>query len=51
MRVYFVRHGQSIFNQIKRHQFSDTPLSDIGVQTTASPIEGIDVEIDATAIC
>lgn len=32
MKVYFVRHGQSIFNKEERHQFPDTPLSDEGLK-------------------
>lgn len=32
MKIYFVRHGQTTFNKEKRHQFSDTPLSDRGLK-------------------
>jgi len=32
MKLYLVRHGQSIGNLNKRHQHSDTPLSDLGRQ-------------------
>lgn len=31
MNVYFVRHGQSIFNKKPRHQYPDTPLSEEGI--------------------
>lgn len=32
MKLYLVRHGQSNGNLSKRHQHSDTPLSDLGRQ-------------------
>lgn len=32
MKVYFVRHGQSILNAEGKHQFPDTPLSELGLQ-------------------
>ena len=32
MKLYLVRHGQSNGNLSKRHQHSDTPLSDLGKQ-------------------
>jgi broad specificity phosphatase PhoE len=32
MKLYLVRHGQSNGNLNKRHQHSDTPLSDLGKQ-------------------
>lgn len=30
MKVYFVRHGESILNAVRRYQFNDTPLSELG---------------------
>lgn len=32
MRVYFVRHGQSVLNAEGKHQFPETPLSELGLQ-------------------
>lgn len=32
MKVYFVRHGQSILNAEGKHQFPETPLSKLGLQ-------------------
>ena len=33
MKLYFVRHGQTLFNQLKRVQgWSDAPLTNLGIQ-------------------
>ncbi len=32
MRVYFVRHGQSVGNATNQHQSLSTPLSELGIQ-------------------
>lgn len=32
MQVYFVRHGQSVLNAEGKHQFPETPLSELGLQ-------------------
>jgi len=32
MKVYLVRHGESVYNAEKRHQFSHTPLSEKGMR-------------------
>jgi len=48
MKAYFVRHGQSIFNQEERHQFPDTPLSDTGLmqaKAIASRFTNIPLEL------
>jgi probable phosphoglycerate mutase len=31
MKCYFVRHGETVLNREKIHQFPDTPLSEIGL--------------------
>lgn len=52
MKVYFVRHGQSIFNKSKfknkTHQFPETPLSDEGIKQakfTAKRFTSVPIDI------
>lgn len=34
MNIFLIRHGQTIHNQSNTHQYSTTPLSDLGIQQT-----------------
>ena len=48
MQVYFVRHGQSILNAEGKHQFPETPLSELGLQQVQAVAERFSsIEIDA----
>ena len=47
MKVYFVRHGQSILNAAGKHQFPETPLSELGLQqaqAVAARFSSIEIE-------
>ncbi len=56
MKVYFVRHGQSILNETRdktaTHQFPDTPLSDTGLSqasTVAQRFKSIPLDLILTS--
>lgn len=51
MKVYFVRHGESVLNE-KNYQFPDTPLSDLGrkqAEAIASRFTHIPIELIITS--